>query len=74
MIRYTVPSSLKVITTLIILLTTVEVKAQFNYSNDTQFKAFNYREMLAPLQMATEAYRRAEQEYESTQIYKRSDI
>lgn len=50
------------------LLTTVEVYAQFNYSNNTQFKTFSYEEMLAPLQMATEAYKRAEQEYEEYQL------
>ena len=66
--KHTVLSSLKVITTLVMLLTTVEVNAQFNYSNNTQFKAFNYGEMLVPLQMATEAYKRAEQEYKEYQL------
>lgn len=68
MIKNTVLSSLKVIITLVMLLTTVEVNAQFNYSNNTQFKAFNYGDMLAPLQMATEAYKKAEQEYEEYQL------
>lgn len=68
MIKHAILSSLKVITILVMLLTTVEVNAQFNYSNNTQFRAFNYRDMLAPLQMATEAYKRAEQEYEEYQL------
>jgi len=57
---------LRIGTIFIMLFTTVEIKSQVNITS--KFKGFTYEELLRPVQMATEAYKEAEEDVEEAYI------
>jgi hypothetical protein len=58
---------LRIGTIFIMLFTTVEIKSQVNITS--KFKGFTYEELLRPVQMATEAYKEAEEDVEEAYNY-----
>ncbi|MCD8184435.1 MAG: hypothetical protein LUE99_16695 [Bacteroides sp.] len=64
MLKCNLQSLLKVATILVMLFATAEAKSQIK----SKFRAMSFDEMVKPLQMATEAYNKAEEDMEEAYL------